>query len=124
MKIGGDVLQALITFIVGGGFVGLVSQLIKVRGSLRAGARASTRAIVRDMADDRKEAEARAEHQARVAEYWRAVAGNYSFQLRTHGITPDPATPNPPEQAVAADARARRKSRELEDTLDNLRLDE
>jgi hypothetical protein len=124
VKLSSDLIQALITFVVGGGFAALISQGTKAIRDLRGGARATTRAVIRDLADDRKEAEERLEHMTRVAEYWRAVAGNYNFQLRSNGVEPDPANPIPPEAAARADARARRKVKELEDTLTGMNLDD
>ncbi len=109
-----DILSVLIPALTGGGLWALFSQGIKARNSLRAGARASKRAVVRDMAEARQEAEARAEHHTRLAEFWRATAANYSYQLRSNGITPDPEHPVPPQVAVAADAAARATVREVE----------
>ncbi len=109
-----DILSVLIPALTGGGLWALFSQGIKARNSLRAGARASTRAVVADMAEARQEAEDRAEHQTRLAEFWRATAANYSYQLRSNGITPDPEHPLPPKMAVAADAVARATVRKTE----------
>jgi hypothetical protein len=122
--VSGGTTQAIITFVVGGGFAALITQGVKVWKSLSLGARATTRAVVRDLADARGEAEARLEHERRVSEYWRAVAGNYSFQLRAAGEVPDPENPIPPEMVVRGNAKARRELSEIEDTLTNLRRDD
>lgn len=123
MKIDPSFLQAFITLIVSGALGTLVTGAIRSWGSMRKGARASTRAVIADLADDRREAEERTEHWIRVAEYWRQVAGNYQFQLRSNGISPDPKNPIPPVVAARDGATARRRVRELEDTLAGEELD-
>jgi len=119
----GSTTQAIITFVVGGGFAAFITQGIKVWKSLSIGARANTRAVVRDLASARTDAETRLEHERRVSEYWRAISGNYSFQLRAAGRTPDPENPIPPEMVVRSGAKARREVAGIEDTLTDLRRD-
>ncbi len=112
-------LPTALTAITGGGVALLIGQLVKARNSLRAGARTNTRAIVQDAADARREAEEKLEHQTRLTAFWRALAGNYGYQLRKNGITPDPENPLPPMQAVRADAQARSVVREAEPDVDD-----
>ena len=59
----------------------------------------------------------------RVSDYWRGVAGNYNWQLRSNGIMPDPVNPIPPKLHVQQEAKARREVAEMEDTLTRLHLD-
>lgn len=124
MNIDSGTLQTVVTFLVSGSVVTLVTYAWRAWGSLRSGARANTRAVIKDLADDRAAAERAREHQTRLTEFWRAVAANYSYQLRTNGITPDPETPIPPREAVREDSKARRKVKEMEDTLTDMGLDE
>lgn len=119
-----ELAQLLITAATGGGAVALVSGGVKAWLSLRSGARASTRAVINDIAEDRAAAEERAERQTRVAEYWRGIAGNYGYQLRRNGITPDPEHPAPPRQSPAAAERQRRSRRSVESTLSDLTSDD
>jgi hypothetical protein len=80
--------------------------------------------VIRDLVDDRADAETRLEHMTRVADYWRGVSGNYGFQLRSAGITPNPEDPIPPRLVVRDGAQGRRSVREMEDTLTRLHLND
>lgn len=112
MTISSDHIQLVITFVVGGGLLTLVTQLARVFGSFRSGARASTREVIKDLAAARDEAEEREATLRRDKDYWRNVAGAYGFQLRSRGITPDPAEPmSPSERAREMGQRERRTGR-------------
>jgi hypothetical protein len=114
----------MVTFLVGGGAAALVTTVVKAVGSMRIGSRTASRGVVRDAVEARRDAERRLEHEKRVSDYWRGVAGNYNYQLRSNGIMPDPAKPVPPVVRVKTEARSRRDIQELEDTLSGLRIDE
>lgn len=124
MKPDSSVVSIVIAVVTSGALATLMTQLVRGWGSLKKGARASTRAVINDMAEDRQSAEDRLEHMTRVAEHWRALAGNYNYQLRANGITPDPENPIPPSAAVREGVRVRKRVRELEDTLSRQELDE
>ena len=98
MKITPELLQVIVTFIVGGGLATLVAQIVRGVGSFRSGARATTREVVKDLAAARDEAEDRLADMVRDKDYWRNTAGSYAFQLRSRGITPDPAEPMSPSE--------------------------
>lgn len=98
MTISGNVLQALMTFIIGGGLAALVTQLVRGWSSLRTGARASTREVIKDLAAARDEAEEREASLRRDKDYWRGVAGDYGYQLRQAGVLPSPSEPMSPSE--------------------------
>jgi hypothetical protein len=93
-----ELVQTLLTFIVGGGLVTLITQLVRGWRSLKTGARASTREVVKDLAAARDEAEDREAEVRLDKDYWRAVAGDYGYQLRARGITPNPPEPRSPSE--------------------------
>lgn len=110
--------EALITFMLGGGAIALVTQMIRASRLWRSGRLATTREVIRDIAAARDEAEEREEEQREDALYWSATAAGYHFQLRQAGLTPEPARPESPSarrRRLAAagrrDARARRAER-------------
>ena len=96
MEIHPQIIAALITSIVGGGIITLITGIAKGLRSWRQGARQSTRDVIRDLAAARDESEIREETVRRDMEYWRDVAGQYGFQLRQVGVIPDPLVPRPP----------------------------
>lgn len=109
MRITPELIQTLITFIVGGGLVTLITQSGKVVRSVRSGARASTRDVIRDLAAARDESEDREADRRRDAVYWANIAAGYGYQLRQHGLVPDPEHPmSPSERQREQDRRSRR----------------
>lgn len=98
MQISPDTLKAVLTFIVSAGSSALVTQLVRGWMSLRTGARASNREVIKDLAAARDDAEDRAAKWLRDKDYWRSVAGDYSFQLRNHGLVPQPPQPVSPSE--------------------------
>jgi hypothetical protein len=113
MELSPQVVAAIITFIVGGGLVGLITQIVRGVGSLRQGARTSTREVIRDLAAARDESEMREEIVRNDMEYWRRIAADYGFQLRTAGLEPRPAIPRPPSDPLrkVSTLRGRRAAR-------------
>lgn len=102
-----DVIQTLVTFLVGGGLVTLIAQVVRGVSALRTGARASTRAVILDLAAARDDADNRAITYQRDSEFWRNTCAAYSFQMRTAGLTPDPTNPVPPSEQVGLVHRRR-----------------
>ena len=98
MKVDGDMVATLLTFIVGGGLATLVTQLVRSWSALRAGTRATTREVVKDLAAARDEAEDRLESRTADLDYWRGVAADYNYQLRQAGLVPMPQTPIAPSE--------------------------
>ncbi len=98
MKIDQTMVQALLAFIVGGGLLGLVTQVVRSWSSIKSGARANTREVIKDLAAARDESEDREATVRRDKDYWRGVAADYGFQLRSAGLTPDPAKPMSPSE--------------------------
>lgn len=96
MKISQETISSLITFILGGGLAAFFTQLVRGWSALRTGSRASVREVVKDLAASRDDAETRAATKQRDLTFWRDIAGGYSYQLRSHGHTPDPDEPVPP----------------------------
>lgn len=109
ITVSSEAVKWLLGFIVTGGFTTFVVQFARARTSLRAGARKSTREVVRDLADDRTAAERRTDIVQVDLEYWRGIAGSYSFQLRANGLTPDPPYPSSPSQAPPAPQQPTRR---------------
>lgn len=110
MNISPGIVQAIFTFIIGGGLLVGVTQMVRSWTTLRSGARANVRDVIRDIAASRDEAEDREAKMRRDKDYWRDVAAGYSFQLRAKGHTPDPAEPISPSEK-ARDLRDRRTGR-------------
>lgn len=124
MTITPEMIQALLTFIVGGGLITLVTQVVRGSRSLRAGARASTREIVKDLAAARDEAEDRLARVRQDRDYWRSVAGDYGYQLRSHGHVPIPESPRSPSEREAekpARTSARRRRADAAPTTQEIR---
>lgn len=118
MEVGSDAISTLIKFLTGGGLVVLVTQLLKAYSTWRSGARVTTRSIVRDLVVDRQESEARLDERTIERDHWQRIAGGYIYQLRTHGITPDPENPSPPTSEAMR--KAIRRAHSGEDTGDIL----
>lgn len=105
----GSTLQALLTFVLGGGAIALVTQIVKASRLWRSGRLATTREVIRDIAAARDEAEEREAVLRQEKDFWRGVAADYSFQLRQAGILPNPPDPvSPSERTRAADRLAGR----------------
>jgi ABC-type transporter Mla subunit MlaD len=102
--------QQLVTLLTGGGAAALVGLLIRSIRTMRAGARASIRDVVKDLSAARNAADDRAREAEADLRYFQWLAGGYAYQLRDHGIAPDPATPTPPSAQ-----KARRRARHPED---------
>lgn len=100
MKLTPEAVQVIVTFLVGGGLATLVTQIARAVSSMRTGARATTREVVKDLAESRDNAEGRLSVVQRDLEYWRNIAGGYSYQMRQAGIIPDPPDPCPPSTAI------------------------
>jgi len=120
VKIDPGVTQTLVTFLTGGGLIALITAAVRGFRTVRTGALSSTRAVVRDLVTARNEAEDRLDHALTERDFWRGVAGNYSYQLSSRGITPNPENPVPPKQSAAMQqaqrTERRRKRDELEDS--------
>lgn len=101
----------IITFVVGGGLAALITAVVRGYRSVRAGARASTREVVKDLVADRDAAEARTARTQRDRDYWRSVAGDYGYQLRSAGLVPDPERPRSPTEREADRPRTARRRR-------------
>lgn len=87
---------ALITGLLGGGGALFIGALFKGWADLRGGARAREREAVTDLAAARDDAEHRRAVAERDRDYWRAIAGKYGYQLRHHGLNPEPEMPEAP----------------------------
>jgi hypothetical protein len=111
MQLSPEATTALITFIVGGGLAALITQSIKGFGSIRAGARSSTREVIKDLAAARDESEDRESVQRTDANFWRGIAGDYAFQLRSKGHAPVPAEPRAPSEQQRTPGASRRQRR-------------
>jgi hypothetical protein len=98
MAFGPGTTEALITFVLGGGAIAMVTQIIRASRLWKTGRLATTREIIRDMAAARDEAEDREAVVRQDKDYWRNVAGAYGYQLRSQGIEPDPARPMSPSE--------------------------
>ncbi len=107
-----EITSELITFVVGGGLAALITAATRGYRSIRSGARASTREVVKDLAAARDEAEAREARVRQDRDYWRSVAGDYGYQLRSAGLVPDPEKPRQPSEVIAERRRPRRSARE------------
>jgi hypothetical protein len=94
----GSTLQALLTFVLGGGAIALVTQIVKASRLWRSGRLATTREVIRDIAAARDEAEDREAILRQDKDYWRSVAADYSFQLRQAGLLPNPPEPMSPSE--------------------------
>lgn len=106
MALSQDTTEALITFLLGGGVITLVTQGIRASRLWRSGRLATTREVIRDIAAARDEAEEREADLRRDKDYWRGVAGDYGFQLRAAGLVPHPAEPKSPSEVRRDEARA------------------
>lgn len=105
--------QALITFVLGGGVITLVTQLVRASRMWKSGRLATTREVIRDMAAARDEAEEREAEVRADKDYWRNIAGTYGYQLRASGRTPDPEWPqSPSEKRRVAERRSTRTVRQ------------
>jgi hypothetical protein len=102
--------QLFVTFLTGGGAATLIGLVIRSARTLRSGARASIRDVVKDLSAARNAADDRAREAEADLRYFQWLAGGYAYQLRDHGIAPDPATPTPPSAQ-----KARRRARHPED---------
>lgn len=114
MSVSPGLIQAALGFIIGGGLLVGVTQVVRSWATLRSGARANVRDVIRDIAASRDEAEDREAAMRLDKDYWRDVAGGYGFQLRNHGLTPDPAIPRSPSERARDrrnTSRARRAGR-------------
>lgn len=124
MNLNSDGVAALVAFLTGGGALTLVAYLFRGIRTVRTGALSSTRAVVKDLVEARNEAEARRDQAVSDAEYFRAVAGGYAFQLKEKGFRPKPEYMRPPKLTAdfEREARERRHSRDrdLEDSGDIL----
>ncbi len=107
-----EITSELITFVVGGGLAALITAATRGYRSVRAGARASTREVVKDLAAARDAAEDREARVRRDRDYWRSVAGDYGYQLRSAGLVPDPEKPRQPSEVEAERPRRRRNGGE------------
>jgi hypothetical protein len=111
VNINKDVMTTIVTFVVTGGLAAMITQLARSWGVLRSGSRANTRELVKDLAAARDEAEERLAVQTADVDYWRGVAGDYSYQLRQAGLMPMPAEPMAPSarfrQGVTKEQRRR-----------------
>jgi hypothetical protein len=120
VKVDPEVIQTLVTFGTGGGLFALIAGIVRTVRTVRTGALSSTRAVVRSLVQARNEAEDREDVRTRERDYWRDIAGRYSFQLRNAGIRPDPPHPQPPR--VSDDDRRQlrreRDERRIEDSGD------
>jgi hypothetical protein len=86
----------LVTLLLGGAGVTLITTAVWAINTLRTGARARAREILVDLEQARDRAEDRARAALDDTTYWQNVVGAYAYQLRRGGITPDPLNPRPP----------------------------
>lgn len=98
MNIDPDIVKAVLTFIVGGGLVTFITQVVRGWSSLRSGARANTREVIKDLAAARDESEDREADVRQDKDYWRNTAGGYAYQLRSAGLIPEPQNPRSPSE--------------------------
>lgn len=119
MKLSPDVTQTLVTFLTGGGLIALITAAVRGFRTIRTGALSSTRAVVRGLVEARNEAEDRLDRSLVERDYWRGVAGNYSFQLRSRGIVPNPENPTPPRLTASIEQAARKERRRKRDELED-----
>lgn len=96
MAAGTDWVPTLVTGLLGGGGALFIAALVKGWSDLRGGARAREREAVTDLAAARDDAENRRQIAEKDRDYWRAIAGRYGYQLRQHGVNPDPEMPEAP----------------------------
>jgi hypothetical protein len=119
VKLSPDVTQTLVTFLTGGGLIALITAAVRGFRTIRTGALSSTRAVVRGLVEARNEAEDRLDRSLVERDYWRGVAGNYSFQLRSRGIVPNPENPTPPRLTASIEQAARKERRRKRDELED-----
>jgi hypothetical protein len=91
-----EIVIALISALIGGGALTTIQSVFSGIGSLRSGARAHERESVQDLSRARDAADDRASRAELDRDYWRNIAGGYSYQLRQAGLTPIPPDPVPP----------------------------
>lgn len=105
-------MSALVTLLVGGGGVTLITKLVRGIASTRAGARASTKAVLQDLAEDRDDKVERNRALERDNEFWRNAAGSYAYQMVKAGMTPEPPTLVPPSELERRKSEVTRRRRE------------
>jgi hypothetical protein len=86
-----DGAKTLLTALLSGGGVGLVTAIFKGLSALRSGVRAEERDSVRDLGRERRAARA-------DARYYATACATYARQLRAAGIEPVPAELVPPSE--------------------------
>lgn len=89
----------IITLILGGAGVTLITTAVWAFNTLRTGARARAREILADLEAARDAAEDRARVKTVEAVFWQGIAGMYGYQLRRAGLDPEPSNPRPPSAA-------------------------
>lgn len=114
MRVSADLGQLFVTFLTGGGAAAFITLVIRSIRTLRTGARASIRDVVKDLSAARNAADDRARAAEEDRNFWQATAGDYAYQLRQNGVTPQPLSPTPP--SVRKAIQRRRSPRAVEES--------
>lgn len=84
-----SLLSTVVTALLGGGAATFVLSAARSWTAIRGGAKARERETINDLMERARDAE-------RDRDFWRAVAGDYGYQLRQAGKTPNPPDPVQP----------------------------